>query len=393
MHCGISKSQWWARRDYWWPGFDEAVANHVKKCEKCIPFLPSQAQQPIIHRNDAAGPMQAIGIHLYQSGGRDYLVVVDQFSGWPFAEHLRSTASSAIVSVLRRLFNTFGNPEKIYMDNGTNLVSREINGFLKKRGIPVPEPGAPYYPQANGLAESAVKQVKYLLQKYDSNWDAFEDNLLEWRDTPNDSGSTPNELFIGRRVRTSLSILPGKTNFDIENAVTSGARRKERRDKAYAKRRTHDLSQLNPGQAVSIQNPKGRRRWDKTGWIVHRKHEGRTYLVRFEGGAQRCGGQGGWSRRRILVALVGGDAVAVRVRDGAARGGPARAREAARHARVATAVAVVSVNTKARVRNESTLPTRSKSPTWGRAGNPQGIWNRERSRPYSKTRKTSAPNH
>ena len=286
-HCGISKSQWRGRRDYWWPGFDEAVANHVKKCEKCIPFLPSQAQQPIIHRNDAAGPMQAIGIHLYQSGGRDYLVVVDQFSGWPFAEHLRSTASSAIVSVLRRLFNTFGNPEKIYMDNGTNLVSREINEFLKKCRIPIPEPGAPYYPQANGLAESAVKQVKHLLQKYDSNWDAFEDNLLEWRDTPNDSGSTPNELFIGRRVRTSLPILPGKTNFDIENAVASGARRKKRRDEAYAKRRTHDLPQLNPGQAVSIQNPKGRRRWDKTGWIVHRKHEGRTYLVRFEDGAER----------------------------------------------------------------------------------------------------------
>ena len=62
---------------------------------------------------------------------------------------------------------------------------------------------------------------------------------------------------------------------------------KKRRDEAYAKRRTHDLPQLNPGQAVSIQNPKGRRRWDKTGWIVHRKHEGRTYLVRFEDGAER----------------------------------------------------------------------------------------------------------
>ena len=166
-------------------------------------------------------------------------------------------------------------------------VSKEINKFLRDPQKPIPEPSAPYYPQANGLAESAVKQVKHLLEKYDRNWDAFEDNLLEWRDTPNDSGSTPNELFFGRRVRTSLPILPGKTNFDIKNAVASGVRRKKRREKAYTERRTHDLPPLDPGQTVSIQNPKGRRRWDKTGWIVHRKHEDRKYLVQFEDGAKK----------------------------------------------------------------------------------------------------------
>ena len=129
--------------------------------------------------------------------------------------------------------------------------------------------------------------MKHLIEKYNCNWNAFEENLLEWRDTPNDSGSTPNELFFGRRVRTSLPILPGKTSFDIKNSVASGAQRKKRRDKAYAKRRTHDLPPLDPGQTVSIQNPKGRRRWDKTGWIVHRKHEGRKYLVQFEDGTKR----------------------------------------------------------------------------------------------------------
>ena len=131
------------RRDYWWPGFDEAVENQVRKFSKCMPFLPSQAQQPIIHQNNAAGPMQAIGIDLYQSRDKDYLVVVDQYSGWPFAKQLTSTTSTAIVSVLRHLFNTFGNPEKIYMDNGPNLVSKEINEFLRDRRIPIPEPSAP----------------------------------------------------------------------------------------------------------------------------------------------------------------------------------------------------------------------------------------------------------
>ena len=249
-HCGISKSQWRGRRDYWWPKFDEAIADHVKGCDKCIPFLPSQQQQPIIPRNDATGPMQAIGIDLYQIGSKDYLVVVDQFSGLPFAEKMPSATSAAVMAVLRRIFNMFGNPERIYMDNGTNLVSNQFNDFVKDRGIPIPKPGAPYYPQANGLAESAVKQVKHLLEKYEGNWELFQKNLLVWQDTPNDSGSTPTEMFLGRRLCTSLPTLPGKTC--IEKAVASGAQRKKRRKDDYAKRRTHDLPILAPGQTVSV---------------------------------------------------------------------------------------------------------------------------------------------
>merc|ERR1712183_1153758 len=102
----------------------------------------------------------------------------------------------------------------------------------------------PYYPQANGLAESAVKQVKHLLEKYKSNWEVFQDNLLEWRDTPNDSGSTPAEMFLGRRLRTSLPTLPGKTCFNVGKAIASGAQRKTRRKHDYAKRRTRELPLL-----------------------------------------------------------------------------------------------------------------------------------------------------
>ena len=128
----------------------------------------------------------------------------------PFEEKMSSTTSTAIVAVLRYFFNTLGNPERIYMDNGPDLVSKEVNNFLRDRRIPIPEPSAPYYTQANGLAELAVKQMKHLLKKYQGNWEVFQDNLLEWRDTPNDRGSTLAEMFLGRCLRTSLPTLPGK---------------------------------------------------------------------------------------------------------------------------------------------------------------------------------------
>ena len=92
-------------------------------------------------------------------------------------------------------------------------------------------------------------------------------------------------MFLGRRLRTSLPTLPGKTCFNIKKAIASGAQRKKQRKDDYAKRRTHDLPILAPGQTVSVQNPKGRNHWDRTGRVIHRR--GRKYFVEFEDGARR----------------------------------------------------------------------------------------------------------
>ncbi len=288
-HPGTTKTQWRGRRDYYWPGMNEAIQNHVRTCGTCIPFSASQSQQPIIPQNIAQGPMHVIGTDQFKIGNRDYLVIVDQYSGWPDVTELTNTSSSRIVKAMRKFFNTFGNPGKIHMDNGTNLTSEETFAFLKGRKIPIPNPSCPYHPQSNGLAESSVKQVKRLLRKYQCQWEVFEDNLLEWKDTPNDSGRSPSEMFLGRRVRTALPILPGKTEFDVEGAVAGAKKRKEIRLKQYAKRNEskRDLPNLNTGQRVHIQCPIGHRRWDSQGQVVHVEDDGRKYLVKYDNGSQK----------------------------------------------------------------------------------------------------------
>ena len=52
----------------------------VQECDVCRPFLPSQAQQPIIPGASATGPMTRVGSDLFQIGHNHYIVVMDRYS-------------------------------------------------------------------------------------------------------------------------------------------------------------------------------------------------------------------------------------------------------------------------------------------------------------------------
>ena len=50
-------------------------------------------------------------------------VIVDQRSRYPDVEFLHSTAASALIPRLNRIFSTYGNPENIVSDNGPPFPS------------------------------------------------------------------------------------------------------------------------------------------------------------------------------------------------------------------------------------------------------------------------------
>merc|ERR1712208_79935 len=71
---------------------------------------------------------------------------------------------------------------------------------------------------SNGLSESAVKQMKFLLEKVGEDFNKFSSSLLEFRNTPNLSGKSPAQMFFGRRLRGKLPHLPGANDLEISNA-------------------------------------------------------------------------------------------------------------------------------------------------------------------------------
>ena len=62
---------------------------------------------------------------------------------------------------------------------------------------------SPRYPRANREVERAVRTVKGLLKKNKDPYLA----LLTYRSTPLQTGLSPSELLMGRRLQTQLPVL------------------------------------------------------------------------------------------------------------------------------------------------------------------------------------------
>ena len=149
-------------------------------------------------------------------------------------------------------------------------------------------PSAPYYPQSNGLAESAVKKLKHLIAKIVDtegrmDFDKLDRGLLEMRNTPNEAGISPAKMVFGQEMR---SILPSIASQLI----------KERR-KNYYNQRSHNLDALAVNDKVRIQDDEKSvgttKRWTRTGVIV-KVGSHRQYQVELTNGYKI------WRNRRFL---------------------------------------------------------------------------------------------
>ena len=110
---------------------------------------------------------------------------------------------------MRSTFATFGIPEILVTDNGSNFTSSEFEEFLKANGIHHIKT-APYHPASNGLAEQAVQTFKSEMKKLtigslETRVARF---LFTYHITPQTTtGSSPSELLLGHRLRCHLDFL------------------------------------------------------------------------------------------------------------------------------------------------------------------------------------------
>ena len=112
---------------------------------------------------------------------------------------LDNLSSKNNIDYIKGLFSRYGIPDEIITDNGPQFSSAEFQQFAQKSGF-IHATSSPRFPQANGQAERAIQTVKRLVKKSDDPHKA----LLDYRNTPLDIGYSPAQLFLGRRLKTSL---------------------------------------------------------------------------------------------------------------------------------------------------------------------------------------------
>ena len=138
-----------------------------------------------------------------------FLIIIDAHSKW-MEVHITNSATSAItIDKLRNTFATFGLPEILVTDNGSNFTSTEFEEFLKSNGIRHTRT-APYHPASNGLAERAVQSFNLGMRKLTTG--SLEARvarfLFTYRITPQTTtGISPSELLLGHRLRCHLDFI------------------------------------------------------------------------------------------------------------------------------------------------------------------------------------------
>lgn len=211
-HFGIIRMKQLARRHCWWPRINSEIENMVKNCKAC---QVNQANPPAEYSPWPKPERPWERIHIDFAGpfmSRNWLIVVDAFSKYPYVCDMRTMTSENTIRMLSKIFIHEGLPETIVSDNGTQFTSELFRNYCNSHGIEHLTT-APFHPASNGEAERFVRTFKQAMSKICwggsmDNLRALDELLFAYRTTPNpQSGKSPAELLHGRQPRSQLSLM------------------------------------------------------------------------------------------------------------------------------------------------------------------------------------------
>lgn len=228
-------------------------------------------------------PWERVATDLFEFKQSTYLLVVDYFSRFMEIQKLCGTTASNVIKALKDMFARFGIPSVLVSDNGPQYDCAEMREFAKQYGFHHVTT-SPYYPQANGQAERAVRTAKQLLGNASDPYKA----LMSYRATPLPSyGLSPAELLMGRQIRTDVP--QTKKHFIPKWSHLKGFRKaddqcKDRQKRDYEHRhKTRSLPALPVETPVWVDTPRGQ----IPGRIAGQAGTPRSYRVEVQSGTVR----------------------------------------------------------------------------------------------------------
>ena len=295
-HQGITRTKSRARQVVYWPNITKDIEAVVRSCPACRKSQASLPKEAPMNNRQPTLPFENTSADLCSCQGFDFLIYVDRLTGWPCISRTgRTTSSHNVIVSLRRWFSDVGVPSVLCTDGGPQFASQKFRDFCRRWKIRHIM-SSPYYPQSNGHAEAAVKAMKHLLLKTTTNGnmdtDSFQRGLLEWRNTPDESGLSPAQRLFGKPL--SSFVLAHRSGFAEEWHLKADQRDRTPRPASSESptRSTTGHSRLQMGTHVDIQDPRTKM-WSTHGVIVAIGNH-RDYYVKLPSGRVY------WRNRRFL---------------------------------------------------------------------------------------------
>ena len=142
----------------------------TSKCRSCLQFNITRKGYHPLRTISASYPFDHVSIDLgristtSQAGNNYFLVLVDICTRFVIIRPMATKSALQVARILTEIFSNFGLPKIIQSDNGSEFINTVMKEMKKQCGFEHRTISS-YYPQANGSAENAVKQVKTLLKK------------------------------------------------------------------------------------------------------------------------------------------------------------------------------------------------------------------------------------
>ncbi len=157
-HQGVTSMISRADSTVFWPGITPAITKRRERCQDCNRMAPSQPSAPPTPTIQPTYPFQAICADYFKHQGRHYLAIVDRYSNYPIAERAKHGAKGLIKS-LKRIFATFGIPDEVATDGGSEFTASSTKTFLRTWGVDH-RLSSVAFPHSNCRAEIGVKPSK-----------------------------------------------------------------------------------------------------------------------------------------------------------------------------------------------------------------------------------------
>lgn len=257
-HLDMVKTKALLREKVWFPCMDKMVETKVKACLPCQVVTPVYTREPLQMSVLPDSPFDEVNVDFAHVVSQTLLLMVDDYSRFPFVEPVSSTSASAVIPKLDQLISTFGAPRVVKSDNGPPFNGEEFTKFacvlgFKHRKV------TPVWARANGEVEIFVKTLKKCIKaaKVEGrNWrKELQAILRNYRTTPHaTTGVAPAVLLLKRPVRNQLP-QPNHT-YPVAEILRERDSSQKLKMKAHADNKAYGKPcNISPGDAVLVKRP------------------------------------------------------------------------------------------------------------------------------------------
>ncbi len=110
-----------------WHGMDNDIKTMISSCQLCQRYQKSQPQESLVERDMPSDVWDSLHSDVFEVEGVKYVLVIDEFSKFPFVKRLKGETSRELIEYLEELFGCYGKPSYLYSDNGGNYT--DVQGF------------------------------------------------------------------------------------------------------------------------------------------------------------------------------------------------------------------------------------------------------------------------